>query len=66
MVFRFYYQPIFFKMAVNSVFVTCKQVYIFLWCAAKQQQDGKPCRNNNMSCFSNHLYIAVGNCYAKI
>jgi hypothetical protein len=41
-------------------------VDIFLGRTAKQQQYGKPCGNNNMSCFLNHKYIAVGNCFAKI
>lgn len=40
MVFRFYYQTIFLQVAVNSIFVTCKQVYIFLWCTAKQEKYG--------------------------
>lgn len=66
MVFRLYNQSIFLKMAVYGICMAQKQVDIFLGRTAKQQQYGKPCGNNYMSCFLNHKYIAVGNCFAKI
>ena len=66
MVFGLNYQSMFFQMTMYGISVPRKQVDIFLGRTAKQQQYGKPCGNNNMSCFLNHKYIAVGNCFAKI